>query len=241
MLRDFFVICAAGGGTLVVLQTLLSLLAMGVHHGPHFHKHGGAAKWGHRGGARHQVRVRAGPVNKGMVVHRAGAGGQAKANAAHHVDAPAGADSAILAWLHSLLNFQGILAGAAVLGLAGLAATAGGLGAGVSLTIAAVAGLAMMMLVAALFAAMLRMDADGTLQMEQAVGAVGRVYLTVPGNHAGKGKVTVSVQQRLVELLAVTYGERDLSMGETVTVVAVGEGGVAEVVAGTLVEMGAGV
>jgi hypothetical protein len=239
MLRIFFVICAAGGGALVLLQTALSLLAMGVHHGPHVHRHGG--KWGHRAsGARHHGPVHAGPAHKGIVVHRTGAMTRGHPSAApHHAEVSTGADSTILAWLHGLLNFQGIVAGAAVLGLAGLAATAGGLSGAVSLAIAAGAGLLMMIVVAGLFAAMLRMDEDGTLQIEQAVGAVGRVYLTVPGNHAGQGKVTVAVQQRAVELRAVTYGEKDLAMGETVTVVGVGEDGVVEVVGGTLVETGA--
>jgi hypothetical protein len=234
MLRIFFVICAAGGSVLVLLQTALSLLAMGVHRGPHVHRHGGrrAPSWT---GAR-------GAGAQGMVVHHAATAtnGHAPAAANPHPDVPTGEPSAILAWLHSLLNFQGIVAGAAVLGLAGLAATAGGVPGAASLAIAVGAGLLMMIVVAGLFAAMLRMDEDGTLQMEQAVGAVGRVYLTVPGNHAGQGKITVVVQQRAVELRAVTYGERALATGETVTVVGVGADGVVEVVAGTLVEAGAG-
>jgi hypothetical protein len=253
----FLVICAAGGGALVVVQALLSALAIGVHHGPHV-RHGGSRGWGHHGarggaGAKGGGRLRtslhragghgakAGTAVKGAPAHLSP---QAKAIAAvaaahahrtHQYAAnafPAGGDSAAWIWLHSLLNFQGLVAGATVLGLAGLAATAGGFSTAAVLGIALGAGLAMMMIVAAIFTAMINMDEDGTVQMEQAVGALGKVYLSIPADQGGLGKVLVKVHGRTMELAAVSYEERPLARGEPVMVVGVQDNGVVEVVSG---------
>jgi hypothetical protein len=50
--------------------------------------------------------------------------------------------------------------------------------------------------------AMLR--ADGTIRIDRAVGALGTVYLTIPGHNQGLGKVTLHLQSRSIELEART-------------------------------------
>ncbi|HVX86000.1 MAG TPA: hypothetical protein VH253_14550 [Phycisphaerae bacterium] len=265
----FLVICAAGGGALVVVQALLSALALGVHHGPHVGRHSGGRSWGHRGArgagrgagrwraAGHRSsgsKVNAAPAAKGPVVKGpahglprgvtpAHATAQAKAAAAvaaartqpghrHHGSAGSGGDSLAWIWLHSIVNFQGLVAGLTVLGLAGLAANAGGLAAPAVVGIALGAGLAMMMVVAGILTAMVNMDQDGTMQMEQAVGALGEVYLSIPASQTGLGKVMVTVRGRTMEFGAVSYEERPMERGEPVMVVGVQENGVVEVVSG---------
>ena len=251
MLRTFFLVCAAGGGALVLVQALLSALAIGVHHGPHLHRHGGNRGWGHKGvrgprvQAAHRLAGKVSPAVKGggmakVAPRAAGPVGRTAPAAARHAP-PQGThrntstlatDSLVLMWLHSMFNFQGLLAGATVMGLAGLAASAAGMATAASLGLAVGAGVVMLMLVAGILTAMVNMDADGTVQMERAVGAMGTVYLGIPANHSGLGKVTVTVQERMMELAAVTYEEQPLARGAAVVVVEILDNGVVEVVSG---------
>lgn len=68
-----------------------------------------------------------------------------------------------------------------------------------------------------------KMHQSGTLDMEQAVGKTGEVYLTVPGSRNGMGKVHVTIQGTLRELDAVTEDET-LGSGSLIKVKAVLEG-----------------
>jgi len=66
----------------------------------------------------------------------------------------------------------------------------------------------------------MQLKADGTQRIDRAVGNTGTVYLSVPANQEGTGKVTVKVQNRTVEYLAVTRHQA-LATGTPVQVVAV--------------------
>ena len=68
------------------------------------------------------------------------------------------------------------------------------------------AGVGMMLLVAWLFSLQAKLHQDGNVRPEGAVGKNARVYLTVPGQNSGKGKITVSLQERTAEYAAVTDG-----------------------------------
>ena len=61
-------------------------------------------------------------------------------------------------------------------------------------------GLAGMIGVAVLLQQALRLQYDGTLDLRNAVGCTGLVYLTIPPNRSGPGKVSVTVQEQLREL-----------------------------------------
>ena len=164
MLSIIFVICAAGGGVLVLAQVLLSLLGVAMNRGGgHAHVH-----------AHHHVHVhhRAGghAARSGKMVHRAAAKPAHTANATHQTHAKhgksakthtPGGESWALMWLLGLFNFQGIVAGATVFGLTGLAASAAGWPVSAVLGVAIVAALIMMMLVAVLFSAMMNFDEIG--------------------------------------------------------------------------------
>lgn len=133
-------------------------------------------------------------------------------------------------YLLGIFNFQGMVAGLAVLGLAGLAASAARLPSSASLAIACAAALLMMALVAAVLRFMVSMDQDGTVQLDQAVGQIGTVYLTIPPAVQGHGKVTLTLQQRLMEFAAVTQQDTPLPTGRKVIVIAVRKPAVMEVV-----------
>ena len=117
-----------------------------------------------------------------------------------------------------LLSVRSLAAGAAFFGGAGWALMAEGANALLSLVVAIVAGVAALVGAAYLMRSLLRLEADGTPLIEGAVGLPARVYLAVPGNRAGMGKVHVTLQNRTVEYQAVSSHD-DLPTGADVIVV----------------------
>ena len=63
-----------------------------------------------------------------------------------------------------------------------------------------------------------RLQYDGTLDLRNAVGLAGQVYLTVPPARTGEGKVMVTVQEQLRELDARTDSTQPISTGSAVRV-----------------------
>jgi hypothetical protein len=118
-----------------------------------------------------------------------------------------GHDSGVSGAAHDgldLLSVRTLSAGLSFFGLGGLAGLTTGLGLIAAIPLAAVAGLAAMVGTAAVVRSMLRLEDDGTVSIHGAVGATGRVYLTIPGDRTGAGKVTLTLQNRTVEYQAVT-------------------------------------
>ena len=68
-----------------------------------------------------------------------------------------------------------------------------------------------------------RLNASGTVQIGNAAGLNGTVYLKVPGNNGGIGKVTIDIQGRSMECAAVTDGD-EIATGARVKVVSVDGG-----------------
>ena len=80
-------------------------------------------------------------------------------------------------------------------------------------------GIAGMVGVALLLRAALRLQYDGTLDIRNAVGEAGTVYLTVPAGRREPGKVNVLVQDQLREFEAVTDSDEPIPTGAEVRVV----------------------
>lgn len=148
---------------------------------------------------------------------------------AHDLGAPGAADSASAAAADSrsdtdagtrLLSIQGVAAFLMMFGLVGLATTReAGLAPPVSVSIALVAGVAGMWIVAKVFGAMMGLQSSGTLDLAHAVGQEGVVYLTVRPDRGGQ--VQISLQGRLGIYDAQTNGGADLATGHPIRVVAV--------------------
>ena len=83
------------------------------------------------------------------------------------------------------------------------------------------AGAVTMILLAWAMRAMLRLQSSGNLNPKNAVGKAGVVYITIPKNRGGSGKVNLVVQERFAELEAVTDSETDIPTGREVVVVGV--------------------
>jgi hypothetical protein len=150
-------------------------------------------------------------------------GGDHDFHGADHHDAHGGHGShdGQHSWYISALTFRSVVAAVTFFGLAGLAATVNfQLTPQVSLAVALGAGAGALFAVAYLMRQLHRLKSDGTVRIDRAIGQNGTVYLTIPGQKAGVGKVTLTLQNRTVEYQAVTSYE-SLPTGSKILVTAV--------------------
>ena len=103
-------------------------------------------------------------------------------------------------------------------GLAGWGGQEAGWGTFPTMAVAAGAGLVMLVAVAWLIGSYQRLDSHGNVDLARAVGQSAKVYLRIPARRTGKGKITVSLQGRSLELAAMTAGE-ELATGSEVRIV----------------------
>lgn len=118
----------------------------------------------------------------------------------------------------SLITVRGMVAFFSVGGWSGLVAATGGLPTVLSIIIAFIAGSISLVGIAFLFKFSLKLQGSGNLQIANAIGKTGKVYIPIPANRSGSGQITILIQERLVELSAVTNNDRMLKTGEFVTV-----------------------
>jgi hypothetical protein len=118
-----------------------------------------------------------------------------------HHDAHAGHDASEGL---NLLSVRALSAGLGFFGVGGMAGLATGLGLRAALPLGMVLGLAAMIGTAMVTRWMLRLEDDGSVLIDGAVGATGTVYLAIPGDRKGAGKVLLTLQNRTVEYQAVT-------------------------------------
>ena len=79
-------------------------------------------------------------------------------------------------------------------------------------------GLAGMVAIAVVVRQAVKLQYDGTLDIRNAVGQAGSVYLTIPAARAGLGKVNVLVQEQLREFDALTDSSTPLPTGTDIVV-----------------------
>lgn len=122
-----------------------------------------------------------------------------------------------------LISVRGIVAFFSVGGWAGFVADGGGLPILISVLIALTAGLIALILIALLFRSIYKLQAEGNLSIDNAVGKTGQVYLPIPPKGQGRGKINVLLQDRLTELDAVNDGDSPLPTGESVLILSVAD------------------
>jgi len=81
-----------------------------------------------------------------------------------------------------------------------------------------VSGLIMMSVMASIFYFFSKLTDSGTMDVKNAIGGVGEVYLTVRAKRGNIGKVTIMVQGSFRELEAITDDEEDLKNGMVINV-----------------------
>ena len=94
----------------------------------------------------------------------------------------------------------------------------------VSIMVAFLVGIAGMAVTAFIMKSVLRLQSDGTVDLTNALGKSASVYIRIPKERSGRGKVNVIVQEQLRELSAVTDEGFDLPTDSEVVVVGMTSG-----------------
>ena len=123
-----------------------------------------------------------------------------------------------------LFTLQGIVAFFAVFGWSGLLLLKSDVLPVASVILAIVFGCVAMVVIAYAMRAMMKLQSDGTMDIRNALGKSGTVYLPIHANRSVAGKVTILVQDRLTELEAVTDDGETIPTGAQVTVVGIASG-----------------
>ncbi len=115
-------------------------------------------------------------------------------------------------------SFKNIVAFFTIFGWSGISFLEAGMSKGIVVLLAAICGLAMMFVMAFLIYQMRKMTSSGTLQMKNAIGQIGSVYLTIGANRSRLGKVQITVQGSLRELEALTDEKEAITTNTVVQV-----------------------
>ncbi|MBN2487034.1 MAG: serine protease [Bacteroidales bacterium] len=115
------------------------------------------------------------------------------------------------------LSLKNLIAFFTIFGWAGLTAVNAGLAPWLTILISTISGIIMMLIMATLIYYMGKLTESGTLNLNHAVGKTGTVYLTIPANRGGLGKVQIKVQG-LQTLDAFTDNNENIKTGALVEV-----------------------
>ncbi len=118
-----------------------------------------------------------------------------------------------------LISFRSVVAALAVFGWTGLVMLKSGVGATVTLVSSFAIGVLVMTTVGFIFMWLFRLQSDGTINIKNGLGASGTVYLKIPPNRQGQGKVNIVIQGTYTELTAVTDEEAPINYGEEIVVI----------------------
>jgi membrane protein implicated in regulation of membrane protease activity len=198
MLNTIFLIAAVVGGTVMVCQFVLTLLGMDDDLSGDGGPDASLAGHGHDGG--------------GVAADQSADMSMTADGEVHHPDS---------SWLFGIISFRTLVGAAAFFGVAGKAAASAGLSDSAALMIALAAGFGAMYGMYWLMRSISRLQTSGNQRITAALGRRATVYIPVPAERKGAGKVQLSMQNRIVELQAVTDEPDRLKTGETVEVVAI--------------------
>lgn len=119
----------------------------------------------------------------------------------------------------SLFTVRGLIAFFAIGGWVGYTLADGNTVLSVILSV--VAGSVALIVMALIMKWLMSLQSNGNLRYSDAIGLTGEVYLTVPKKDAGKGKINVLLNERLVELSAVQNGDEPILTGKKIKIVGI--------------------
>jgi membrane protein implicated in regulation of membrane protease activity len=115
------------------------------------------------------------------------------------VDVDADVDADVGSDLH-FLSVRGIMLFGLLFGWAGVIVQMKGGSLTATIIVSLLAGMAAMIGISYIVYMLMQATSDGNIKLENAIGETGKVYLKIPAN--GTGKVTIKIQDRLMELKA---------------------------------------
>lgn len=116
------------------------------------------------------------------------------------------------------LSLKNIVAFFTVFGWSGIGFINAGLETWLVILLSFACGFLMMVLMATLFYMMSKLAESGTLKMGNAIGKLGEVYLVIPCNRGGMGKVQLNVQGSLRTLDAITDDQENIPTSSIIQV-----------------------
>jgi membrane protein implicated in regulation of membrane protease activity len=122
-------------------------------------------------------------------------------------------------WLFSVLSFRTLVAATTFFGLSGTASVQAGISQAIALMIAIGTGFVALLLVHFMMHTLYRLSHDGTVRVADTKGKHATVYLPIPANRDGSGKVQVRMDDRIMEYEAVSSSDERLKTGTKVLVV----------------------
>ena len=202
MLDTVFLIAAVVGGTIVVCQFLLMFLGLGDDASGDI---GADADMG---------------MDVSMDVDVDGIDG---VDADHHTSWSQAADADVGhpdgSRIFEVLSFRSVVAAVAFFGFAGKASLASGASDTQALLVGLAAGAAAMYAVYWIMLQIYKLRTAGNEDISNAMGQPARVYVAIPAQGQGMGKIQLKMQNRTVEYEAVTSQESPLKSGDQVVVV----------------------
>ena len=118
-------------------------------------------------------------------------------------------------------SIRGVVAFFTLFGWMGALLGAGPMDRALVILIAAASGLLAMLLIALIFYGVSRLQSSGNIRYTNALGHTAEVYLTIPPARKGMGKVQIILQERLIEVNAMTDKETSIPTGAAVKVTGV--------------------
>lgn len=128
----------------------------------------------------------------------------------------------------SFFTLRGIVSMLCIMGWSGFVFLDADLGIAppIGVVIAVGMGLVTLVLVAFAMRGIARLQSSGNLDIRNAIGKVGQVYLTIPAGGKSAGKVNLTIQEQFKEFSAMTVSDEPIKTGEYVRVVSVSDTGV---------------
>ena len=123
----------------------------------------------------------------------------------------------------ALFSIRGIMGMAAVGGWSGLVMQEAGINIWVTIILALCFGLLALVGIAYIMKLTSKLQASGNIDLGRAIGKVGTVYIPIPPNMQGTGKINITLQERFLEVSAMTNADRKIGTGESVRIVATDE------------------
>lgn len=125
----------------------------------------------------------------------------------------------------ALFSVRGIVAMLSVGGWSGIVMAEFGLNNVLTVILAAVFGIAALVGIAVSMKLMLRLQSSGNIELANAIGRTGQVYIPIPAKMRGSGKINIIIQDKFTEIAAMTEDDTDIRTGEMVRVLATDETG----------------
>jgi membrane protein implicated in regulation of membrane protease activity len=124
------------------------------------------------------------------------------------------------------LSLQGIVAFFSMFGWTGVILSSNSINLLVILIVSLLAGFIAMIFVAAIIYLMSKLQDDGTLDYNNAIGVIGTVYLKIPKKRNGSGKIQIKVQDRYIEADAMCDDDSEIKTGAYVRVTDILDGNI---------------